>query len=428
MDISYGKYLDPDRSLRQAFGVKGIKKTYFQTISPSTVSEGHSFTINIPSLSENEVIVPGSVKLCGDVELTSADANKRVVDNFGRNRFRSVVVRISGEEVLNLQDANILLSWMDLWKSERELEQMIGQGVVLDDDRGQNLNCLKIRCDSEDKDESKLGDLALSKVHKNNFTTPLDFEILSTSGPFYQAGLKGRLQFDLLYNNNSELIVATDKESKIKEKNLALEFVVTNNSSLANDVKGRYMSGHRVLYDRIVRLEQRNLKDSDTLWNFEVNVTCKSLKGLLFLWKNDEGFGRKTDDFVNPSIKNITLQIKGQPNMLFPQGMKSKHFYEQAYNHFVDMKKGQETGKQYGLTNMSPKKYHETGFGLWVDFRSVHDNLIHGSGMRFDKVGDLIAVRMEKAKGTNGNLRCFVYAFMDAVLHFSNGSFSNIEY
>ena len=91
-------------------------------------------------------------------------------------------------------------------------------------------------------------------------------------------------------------------------KKLCLEYTVTRDSVLADEIRRRYISGHEFLYDRIVRLEQRNLKDTDTQWNFKMNVSFKSFKGLLVLWKNGKINARTPEKFVNAIIKKNELQ------------------------------------------------------------------------------------------------------------------------
>ena len=58
--------------------------------------------------------------------------------------------------------------------------------------------------------------------------------------------------------------------------------------------------------------EYRLLDDGDSLWVFNVNLTCQSLKGILFLWKDDEDFERETSEFHNPNVNNVRLKVKGE--------------------------------------------------------------------------------------------------------------------
>ena len=178
-----GQYLNPDRTIRVQRGVKGERKNRSITTNPSSVTDGHRFTLEFPSLGEDDVIVPGSVKLCGKVNLESTtDQNIRVVDNYGNNRFVSMAVRVEGEEIMNLQNSDILFSWLDLWKPDGEKMRLVEQGIVTT--IGITENCLKLRCGSKDGVATEENDKVLSDVFGDRFCTPLDFELLKAAAPF----------------------------------------------------------------------------------------------------------------------------------------------------------------------------------------------------------------------------------------------------
>ena len=83
---------------------------------------------------------------------------------------------------------------MDLWKSVEERRVIYQQGVI-EDGGGMSLDVLKHRVDAGDKDETKTKEKKLADVYGDIFSTPLDFEILTTTMPFYQSGLNDRLNF-----------------------------------------------------------------------------------------------------------------------------------------------------------------------------------------------------------------------------------------
>ena len=54
-------------------------------------------------------------------------------------------------------------------------------------------NCIKLRINAGDKSTSNKQDNAIADTHGNKFTIPLDFEMLDSALPYYQAGLGNRL-------------------------------------------------------------------------------------------------------------------------------------------------------------------------------------------------------------------------------------------
>ena len=47
---------------------------------------------------------------------------------------------------------------------------------------------------------------------------------------------------------------------------------------------------------------------SDTVWNWEFNMPCKSLKGILVLFEEEQSYTRDTSKFYNPKILIKRLQ------------------------------------------------------------------------------------------------------------------------
>ena len=210
---------------------------------------------------------------------SKTDQNIRVVDNYGNNRFLSMAVRVEGEDIMNLQNSDILFRWLHLRKPDGEKMRLVEQGIV--STIGMTENCLKLRCGSKDGVATEENDKALSDVFGDRFCTSLDFELLKTAAPFYQHGLKGRLQFDFVVNSVGNVVISSDNQAKLSERNWPLDFETVRDAGLAVDMKKK-IGSYDPVFDRVTLVRHETVKDTDTLWNFEVNVTCKSLKGFCF--------------------------------------------------------------------------------------------------------------------------------------------------
>ena len=62
-------------------------------------------------------------------------------------------------------------------------------------------NCIKLRINAGDKNASNAQDKAIADVYGNKFIIPLDFEMLDSAAPYYQAGLRNRLCYELTFND-----------------------------------------------------------------------------------------------------------------------------------------------------------------------------------------------------------------------------------
>ena len=129
-----------------------------------------------------------------NISLEGADANRTLVKNLGRNIVRKLVVKLEGNEVLNIDDHDVLYSYYGSWKFTTERHNAVFQGVVEAD--GQTENAIKHRINATDKANSTK-DQTVASIFENKFCIPLDFEILESSLPIYQYGLGSRLTNEL---------------------------------------------------------------------------------------------------------------------------------------------------------------------------------------------------------------------------------------
>ena len=66
---------------------------------------------------------------------------------------------------------------------------------------------------------------------------PLDFDLLETHTPFYQAGLGNRLEYELTFNDYDKVIKSSDADSSYKIKNFCLEFDKVTDIELARQIR-----------------------------------------------------------------------------------------------------------------------------------------------------------------------------------------------
>ena len=87
-----------------------------------------------------------------------------------------------------------------MYREMYEIENScIRQGIIFNDRCTEK--CMKLRIAASDKDTEDAADKANYDVYKNKFTIPLDFEMLNSTIPYYQAGLGNRLCYEITFNN-----------------------------------------------------------------------------------------------------------------------------------------------------------------------------------------------------------------------------------
>ena len=63
-----------------------------------------------------------------------------------------------------------------------------------------------MKINAGNKDATNAQDKAIADVYGNKFIIPLDFEMLDSASPYYQAGLGNRLCYELTFNDYNRVI------------------------------------------------------------------------------------------------------------------------------------------------------------------------------------------------------------------------------
>ena len=145
------------------------------------------------------MIVPGTANLSFNIELSStADLNRTLVSNIGRATIKKLAVKFEGNEIMNIDDYDIFSCYRDLWKTALEKKNAIRQGIISTDSF--TVNCMKLGINAKDK-TTPARDNAIGEAYRNKFIIPLDFEMLDSAAPYYQAGLGNRLCYEITFND-----------------------------------------------------------------------------------------------------------------------------------------------------------------------------------------------------------------------------------
>ena len=316
-----------------------------------------------------------------NISLAGTDVNRTLVGNLGRNIIRKLVVKLEGNEIISIDDYDVLYSYYDCWKCTNERLNAVFQGIVEAD--GQTENAIKHRINASDK-ANNAKDQTVASIYDNRFCIPLDFEILESSLPLYQYGLGSRLTYELTFADYSDVIKAKNPDATYTISNISLEFDTVTNASLASQIRTEYMKSS-ILYDRILRARIIPLNNSDTSFSVDINSPSKSLKGVLLIFTKERSatkFSRDTEEFFNPKITKVEVTVEGVPNELYAQNVKYRHQYDEILKHFGEgrLKEAGAIQKNIQLYIVNIASYYTDKYALWLDFRTIDDNRLHGSG------------------------------------------------
>ena len=118
------------------------------TFNPTKANPGNNLYVSVPKLNEEEVIVPGTLSLLFNIDLTGGHANNYLVQNVSRALVDRFVVKYAGTTVQDTNGYGIYEIFKDLFLSTDERDEMILEGI-------QSTDLNKIRSNSGDKKTSR---------------------------------------------------------------------------------------------------------------------------------------------------------------------------------------------------------------------------------------------------------------------------------
>ena len=77
---------------------------------------------------------------------------------------------------------------------------------------------------------------------------------------------------------------------------------------------------------------------------------------------------------------------------------------------------------------VSVGEYLTGRYALWLDFRTIDENELHGTGRRIENASEGITLQIEKKAETAGALNVYIYLIMDAQLNIQSGAYVSAVY
>ena len=84
--------------------------------------------------------------------------------------------------------------------------------------------------------------------------------------------------------------------------------------------------------------------------------------------------------------------------------------------------------KHLQLYNLSLGETLVNKYALWLDFRTIGENELQGTGRRIENASEGITLQIEKKENSAGALNAYIYLIMDAQLDIENGTYISAVY
>ena len=408
--------LTPRRSTKAIRAMKAPYSVKRITFDPAEANPGARLEVRVPKLNKNEVLVPGSLALRFDIDLSGGHANNYLVQNVSRALVSKQVVKFGGTTLDDITDYDIYKIFTDLFLPEETRGNMVAEGI-------QSKKLSQIRSKAGDKPTSGVEDeTELEKVYKNKYRINLDHQILTDHGVFYPQALYQDLVFELVLAPADQVVKGSDATKlKYKLTNIQLEYEMIRSEDLADEATRVYESSKEFLYDHVSRDKVVSVKTSDEHVNIKVNAQRRSMKAILLLFVKPYSAGaRDSEEYVFPDIKNTSVTINGSPNMLYNNGIEGEDAWRQASRFFM-----KEKHKPQHMT--LNKYYAKDKFGFLIDLRSMASQKMHGSGTRLVNTTDGVQLEIKRASG-KGNFNCHVFVISDAQFNIQNRQLDSVQY
>ena len=159
------------RAMKAPYSVKRV------TFNPYEAKPGERLEVRVPKLNKNEVLVPGLLALCFDIdlELSGGHANNFLVQNVSRALVSQLVGKFGGTTLDDTVDYDIYKIFTDLFLPEEKRGNMLAEGIQSED-------LYKIRSGSGDKKTSQVdAENKLEKVYGKKYRINLDHQTTAFS-------------------------------------------------------------------------------------------------------------------------------------------------------------------------------------------------------------------------------------------------------
>ena len=99
-----------------------------------------------------------------------------------------------------------------------------------------------MRSNALDKSAGNKRDKSIADTYRNKFVIPVDFEMLDSSIPYYQAGVGNRLCYEIMFKDYNRVIksAVASPDAKYKITDISLEYEIVTQPTLAKYISDEY--------------------------------------------------------------------------------------------------------------------------------------------------------------------------------------------
>ena len=361
------------------------------------------YSVSIPALNANECIVPDTMAL--SFKFNNSNTKSWFLNNLGRLLIDRLSIKVQGVEVYQNTGESILEVYKDLWRSDDDRENRQNYGIA-----NENVRKLISGDDSTNKAAKTDGVLDVTIADMcDRMKIPLG-KILCDNGPYAPYDMCDFV-YDIRLPKSGKIMKAqaNEKTGTYRLTDLQLEYEVIKSEGLAASVRETYNTKRSFPYNYSTLLKTLPWAKGNTREVIDINIPRRSMKAVVLLF-TEKGAG-DSEHFPFPNLTQVDVTVEGNPNDIYSRGLAKRDMYREAVRFF----NSDDCEKYLGTTCISRRKYYTDKFACVIDFRTINDNTISGSGRRLIGTQAGILLEIEK-EVTTSDLSCHVFVIADGTI------------
>ena len=317
-------------------------------------------------------------------------------------------IKVQGVEVYQNTGESMLEVYKDLWRSEVDRTNRQHFGIA-----GENVRKLISKDDSADKAAKTDGVLDTTIAGMcDRMKIPLG-KILCDNGPYAPYEMCDFI-YDITLPKSEKIMKAQTNEETgtYKLTDLQLEYDVIKSEGLAHSVRGTYTEGRSFPYNYSTLLKTLPWAKGNTREVIDINIPRRNMKAVVLLF-TEKGAG-DSEHFPFPNLTQVDVTVEGNPNDIYSRGLAKRNMYREAVRFFGN----DDCQKYIGTECVLRRKYYTDKFACVIDFRTVDDDTVSGSGRKLIGTQAGILLEIEK-EATTSDLSCHVFIIADGKIDIS---------
>ena len=391
--------LRPGYQPKQMSTVRGKRTHYVNSVVKREAGPNDEYRVTISKLGKTDVIYMDTAKLSFTFE--NSNDKSWFVNNLGKQLMKDVTVLYDKGIIYRSENDNVIETYMDLWKSDKQRRAMAEFRVASEATR---------KVWSGDDGAPTSGNDSVIADKNKTLAIPLT-KVFGGVGPICTYGMK-EIEFVIKLPKSEEIMVAQSGEEKgqYKIKDINLEFEMVEGMDISSQTTALFNRGRHIYYDYPKWLNKIEWAKDSTIQTFSVNIPLKWICGLVLLFK--EKGQENTGVFADPKITGAKVSIEGVPLQVYNNyGIRESDIYKEAPRFFGS--------PDYPDANLEVEEFYSGKTAFVIDFRTVPEKDVVDTGRKL--VGTQAGLLLEITKeATAKDLVVYPYAIADASLYISS--------